>query len=115
MLPAGNPAANPLAFTGTITATGYNQVVNGKTPKDQANGVYITTPAPVYDANNNVTQKTAPNGAVSTAVYDANDGFGWAVFGGTSASRMRTMAPPRKRGSTLRGDRGPFLRRGSPA
>ncbi|MEU8525465.1 DNRLRE domain-containing protein [Streptomyces sp. NPDC048629] len=42
-------------------------------PKDQTAGVLITTPAPVYDANDNVTSATAPNGAVSTAVYDAAD------------------------------------------
>lgn len=42
-------------------------------PKDQAGGELITTPAPVYDANDNVTEKTAPNGAVSTAVYDDAD------------------------------------------
>ena len=35
-------------------------------PKDQAAGVFITTPAPVYDANDNVTTATAPNGAVTT-------------------------------------------------
>ncbi|MFD2027898.1 DNRLRE domain-containing protein [Promicromonospora aerolata] len=33
----------------------------------------ITTPAPVYDANDNVTVSTAPNGAVSTATYDQAD------------------------------------------
>ncbi|MFJ6572115.1 DNRLRE domain-containing protein [Streptomyces sp. NPDC091292] len=42
-------------------------------PKDQASGDQITTPAPVYDANDNVTESTAPNSAVSTAVYDATD------------------------------------------
>ncbi|MEU6574972.1 DNRLRE domain-containing protein [Streptomyces sp. NPDC046805] len=42
-------------------------------PKDQAAGILITTPAPVYDANDNVTTTTAPNGAVSTAVYDNAD------------------------------------------
>ncbi|WP_245180421.1 golvesin C-terminal-like domain-containing protein [Streptomyces montanisoli] len=42
-------------------------------PKDQDTGDLITTPAPVYDANDNVTTSTAPNGAVSTAVYDAAD------------------------------------------
>ncbi|MGA5193277.1 RHS repeat-associated core domain-containing protein, partial [Streptomyces exfoliatus] len=42
-------------------------------PKDQAAGVLITTPAPVYDANDNVTSSTAPNGAISSAVYDAAD------------------------------------------
>jgi len=42
-------------------------------PKDQANNVNITTPAPVYDGNDNVTQATAPNGAVTTYTYDNND------------------------------------------
>ncbi|SED95492.1 RHS repeat-associated core domain-containing protein [Streptomyces sp. TLI_105] len=42
-------------------------------PKDQNAGVLITTPAPVYDANDNVTTSKAPNGAASTAVYDAAD------------------------------------------
>ncbi len=32
-------------------------------PKDQASGIDITTPAPVYDGNDNVTQATAPNNA----------------------------------------------------
>ncbi|MGW2766229.1 golvesin C-terminal-like domain-containing protein [Streptomyces sp. NPDC001275] len=36
-------------------------------------GVVITSPAPEYDANDNVTKSTAPNGAVSTAVYDDAD------------------------------------------
>lgn len=45
----------------------------GTVAKDQAAGVFITTPAPVYDANDNITESTAPNGAVSTAVYDAAD------------------------------------------
>jgi YD repeat-containing protein len=42
-------------------------------PKDQDAGELITTPAPVYDANDNITESTAPNGAVSTAVYDSAD------------------------------------------
>ncbi|MBO0882448.1 MAG: RHS repeat protein, partial [Mycobacterium sp.] len=41
--------------------------------KDQAAGVLITTPAPVYDPNDNVTKATAPNGAVKTATYDDAD------------------------------------------
>jgi RHS repeat-associated protein len=42
-------------------------------PKDQNGGVFITTPAPEYDANDNITRSTAPNGAVTDAVYDAAD------------------------------------------
>ena len=62
-----------LGHTSTQNYDVFLRPLDGKTPKNQASGVYITTPAPVYDANDNVTQRTAPNGAVSTAVYDAND------------------------------------------
>ena len=51
----------------------YGRPLVSKVPKDQAAGVYVTTPAPTYDANDNVTVSTAPNGAQSTAVYDAVD------------------------------------------
>ncbi|MFF3911723.1 DNRLRE domain-containing protein [Streptomyces sp. NPDC001848] len=84
--PLGNTATAVYGPRGEVTSTtdalGHTTTQNydvflrpmdGKTAKDQANGVYITTPAPAYDANDNITQKTAPNGAVSTAVYDAND------------------------------------------
>ncbi|MEV7402350.1 DNRLRE domain-containing protein [Streptomyces sp. NPDC091267] len=42
-------------------------------PKDQDAGKLITTPAPEYDANDNITKSTSPNGSVSTAVYDSTD------------------------------------------
>ncbi|WP_162606077.1 DNRLRE domain-containing protein, partial [Jiangella aurantiaca] len=42
-------------------------------PKDADAGVYIVTPAPVYDANDNVVEATAPNGAVTTYTYDPAD------------------------------------------
>ncbi|WP_247695337.1 RHS repeat-associated core domain-containing protein, partial [Streptomyces sp. B93] len=42
-------------------------------PKDQAEGTLITTPAPQYDANNNIVKAYAPNGAVTSSVYDAAD------------------------------------------
>ncbi|MCX3064245.1 golvesin C-terminal-like domain-containing protein [Streptomyces beihaiensis] len=64
---------DPLGKTVTQTYDTYGRPLESKTPKDQANGVYITTPAPVYDANDNVTQSTAPNGAVTTAAFDAAD------------------------------------------
>ncbi|MFI6500342.1 DNRLRE domain-containing protein [Nonomuraea typhae] len=51
----------------------FKRPLEGRTPKDQAAGVFITTPAPEYDANDNVTTMTAPNHAVSTAVYDKAD------------------------------------------
>ncbi|WP_234322209.1 DNRLRE domain-containing protein [Streptomyces sp. NRRL B-24720] len=57
----------------TQTYDTYGRPLVSAVPKDQTAGVLITTPAPVYDANDNVTTATAPNGAVSTAVYDAAD------------------------------------------
>ncbi|MFE5026856.1 DNRLRE domain-containing protein [Streptomyces sp. NPDC056656] len=57
----------------TQTYDVYGRALVNKSPKDQAAGTYITTPAPDYDANDNVTKSTDPSGAVSTAVYDATD------------------------------------------
>jgi RHS repeat-associated protein len=62
-----------LGHTTTQTYDVFGRPLVKKVPKDQAHGVYITTPAPQYDANDNITQSTAPNGAVSTAVYDDAD------------------------------------------
>nr|WP_315892984.1 DNRLRE domain-containing protein [Streptomyces sp. P9(2023)] len=61
---------------GTKTTQAYDtfgRPLASTVPKDRAAGELITTPAPVYDANDNVTTVTAPHGAVSTAVYDAAD------------------------------------------
>ncbi|MCZ4606912.1 DNRLRE domain-containing protein [Streptomyces sp. Lzd4kr] len=57
----------------TQTYDAFGRPLVKTVPKEQANGDLITTPAPEYDANNNVTKSTAPNGAVSTAVYDDAD------------------------------------------
>ncbi|CAM5276141.1 DNRLRE domain-containing protein [Streptomyces tanashiensis] len=62
-----------LGTTTTQTYDAYKRPLVNKLPKQQAQGVYITTPAPVYDANDNVTTSTAADGAVSTAVYDSAD------------------------------------------
>jgi len=51
----------------------FGRTLTKKQPKDQAGGIYVNTPAPVYDANDNVTQSTAPNGAVTTYQYDNLD------------------------------------------
>ncbi|MET7818024.1 DNRLRE domain-containing protein [Micromonospora zamorensis] len=61
----------------TQTYDTFGRPLDSRTPKDQAAGVFITTPAPTYDANDNVTQSTAPNGAFSTASYDAADQLTW--------------------------------------
>ncbi|WP_316959574.1 DNRLRE domain-containing protein, partial [Streptomyces sp. TRM68367] len=51
----------------------FGRPLEQKSPKDQAAGVFITTPAPVYDANNNILTAYAPNGAETSSVYDAAD------------------------------------------
>jgi RHS repeat-associated protein len=66
-------ATDALGAKTTQTYDVFGRPLVSTVPKDQDAGVYITTPAPVYDANDNVTQATAPNGAVSTAVYDDAD------------------------------------------
>ncbi|MER7537820.1 DNRLRE domain-containing protein [Streptomyces sp. NPDC097704] len=62
-----------LGTTTTQTYDAFMRPLVNKLPKDQAQGVFITTPAPVYDANDNVTTSTAADGVVSTAVYDPAD------------------------------------------
>jgi RHS repeat-associated protein len=50
--------------------------------------VTITTPAPVYDGNDNITQATAPTGAVTNYAYDSNDEL------------VTKLAPPDTSGTT---------------
>ncbi|MGW5658598.1 golvesin C-terminal-like domain-containing protein [Streptomyces sp. NPDC003758] len=57
----------------TQTYDTFGRLLVNTVPKKQDAGILITTPAPEYDANDNVTKSTAPNGAVSTAVYDNAD------------------------------------------
>ncbi|WP_346429531.1 DNRLRE domain-containing protein [Streptomyces sp. WAC 06738] len=57
--------------TTTQTYDTYGRPGESVVPKTA--GEFITTPAPVFDANDNITRATAPNGAVSTAVYDEAD------------------------------------------
>jgi RHS repeat-associated protein len=42
-------------------------------PVDAANNRYLTTRAPVYDANDNITTAYAANGTFTTSVYDKSD------------------------------------------
>jgi RHS repeat-associated protein len=69
----------------------YGRPLVSTVPKDQGAGVLITTPAPEYDANDNVTKSTAPNGAVSTAVHDAAD-----QITATTAPKDTTTSDERK-------------------
>ncbi len=66
-------AVDALDAKTTQTYDAFGRPLVSTVPKDQDAGDLITTPAPVYDANDNVVEATAPNGAVSTAVYDDAD------------------------------------------
>jgi RHS repeat-associated protein len=59
--------------TGTFSYDLFKRPLSSKIPKDTANNKFIITPGPRYDANDNVLQSTAPNGAVTTTRYDADD------------------------------------------
>ncbi|MFB9238417.1 DNRLRE domain-containing protein [Plantactinospora siamensis] len=61
---------------GKVTTQNYDtfgRPLDGSVPVKQSAGRYVTTPAPGYDANDNVVRSTAPNGAVTTAAYDEAD------------------------------------------
>ncbi|GEK04587.1 hypothetical protein TNCT1_68630 [Streptomyces sp. 1-11] len=62
-----------LQHTTTQTYDTFGRPLVQTVPMDQAKGDLITTPAPEYDKNDNVVKSTAPNGAVSEAVYDEAD------------------------------------------
>ncbi|MGW1086976.1 DNRLRE domain-containing protein [Streptomyces sp. NPDC002596] len=66
-------ATDALNKTSTQTYDTYGRPLVSKVPKEQAAGIYITTPAPVYDANDNIVESTSPTNAVSKAVYDPMD------------------------------------------
>ncbi|MEW2506027.1 hypothetical protein AB0878_36805 [Amycolatopsis sp. NPDC047767] len=71
----GNPTSVTDAL-GKTTTTDYDvfgRPLELRVPKDQAAGDYVVTPAPEYDANDNITKATAANGALATAVYDKAD------------------------------------------
>jgi RHS repeat-associated protein len=64
---------DPLNHTSTYAYDVFGRPGQMVVPKDQSAGKLITTPAPVYDGNDNVTQSTAPTGAVTDYTYDSND------------------------------------------
>jgi RHS repeat-associated protein len=55
----------------TQTFDTFGRLLVNTVPKSA--GVLITTPAPTYDANDNMTAHATANGAVTTAVYDDAD------------------------------------------
>ncbi|MEU7036169.1 DNRLRE domain-containing protein [Streptomyces sp. NPDC046237] len=80
----------------TQTYDTFGRPLVATVPKEA--GTLITTPAPVYDANDNVTTSTSPTGAVSTAVYDAADQV-------TSATAPKDTATSGERRSTYTYDK----------
>ncbi|BCL12656.1 hypothetical protein GCM10017556_03950 [Micromonospora sagamiensis] len=51
----------------------FGRPLDNIVPVKQAEGRFVTTPAPTYDQNDNVIEAYAPNGAVSKAFYDEAD------------------------------------------
>ncbi|NUO56903.1 MAG: DNRLRE domain-containing protein [Hamadaea sp.] len=50
-----------------------NRPLTARVPKNAATGDFLVKPAPVYDANDNILESTAANGAKTTATYDYGD------------------------------------------
>jgi RHS repeat-associated protein len=72
---------DPLLHDTTQNYDLFDRPLDKREPKDQAANppVFITTPAPLYDANDNITRATAPNNAVSTFTYNPADELATAV------------------------------------
>ncbi|MFD8497859.1 polymorphic toxin-type HINT domain-containing protein [Amycolatopsis sp. NPDC059657] len=71
----GNPVST-MDARGKVGTTSYDifkRPLDSKLPKDEAAGVYITTPGPRYDANDNVITATDARGSVTRTVYDEMD------------------------------------------
>ncbi|WP_192810132.1 golvesin C-terminal-like domain-containing protein [Actinomadura rudentiformis] len=59
--------------TSTYTYDGFGRPLSTKVPKDQDAGVFVFTPGPAYDKNDNVVRYTAADGATSTNTYNETD------------------------------------------
>ncbi|MFG3002426.1 golvesin C-terminal-like domain-containing protein [Streptomyces calvus] len=57
----------------TQTYDVYGRPLEKKEPVKQSQGRFVVTPAPEYDANDNITTAYAPNGSETTSVYDKAD------------------------------------------
>ncbi|MGR8008754.1 golvesin C-terminal-like domain-containing protein [Streptomyces hypolithicus] len=84
-------AVNAKAAKTTQAYDTFGRPKEQKAPKSAADSQFITVPAPVYDANDNVTKVTSPSGAVSTSVFDPTDQITESIAPGDEAG-----APGRK-------------------
>lgn len=57
----------------TTTYDIFGRKLTTKVAKDQVKGEYIETPAPVYDGNDNIIEKTTPTGAKYYYKFNEND------------------------------------------
>ncbi|MDQ0416810.1 RHS repeat-associated protein [Croceifilum oryzae] len=64
---------DPKGSIATFTFDVFGRPLESKMSKDQAKGEFITTPAPIYDANDNVVEKLSPTGAKFVYKYDEYD------------------------------------------
>ncbi|MGH3320079.1 MAG: RHS repeat-associated core domain-containing protein [Streptosporangiaceae bacterium] len=77
--------------TSSYTYDVFDRPLRTKVPKDQSKGVYIVTPAPSYDANDNVTTRVAPNGAVTTHAYNPADQVVSTTLPANGSGKARTI------------------------
>jgi RHS repeat-associated protein len=69
----------------------FGRPLSSREPKDAANNVYIVTPGPTYDRNDNVVQEEAANGAVTLSGHDPTDRLAYVTAPkDTSTSPERT-------------------------
>ncbi|MFI0480110.1 nucleic acid/nucleotide deaminase domain-containing protein [Actinomadura sp. 9N215] len=59
--------------TSTYTYDGFGRPLSSKVPKDQDAGVFIFTPGPVYDRNDNVVKNILANGAQARTSVNESD------------------------------------------
>jgi RHS repeat-associated protein len=59
--------------TGTTSYDIFKRPLDSKLPKDEAAGVFVTTPGARYDANDNVITATDARGSVTRTAYDEMD------------------------------------------
>ncbi|MFE6588866.1 DNRLRE domain-containing protein [Streptomyces sp. NPDC057781] len=66
-------ATNAKGAEVTQTYDAFGRPLEKKEPVKQSQGRFVVTKAPEYDANDNLTKVIAPNGSVTSSVYDKAD------------------------------------------
>ncbi len=81
------------SHTSTFTYDTFGRPLSTLEPKDAANDVYIFTPGPTYDGNDNVVREESATGAVAEMGHDPADRVAYLLQprdGGSAPERMTT-------------------------